>query len=512
MSRINTNVSSLIAQNVLGRNNASLGTALERLSTGLRVNRGKDDPAGLIASQALRSEQAGLNAAISNAERADQVVNIAEGGLNEVSGLLTELQGLLTQSANEAGLSLEEKEANQLQIDSILQTIDRVSGATDFQGAKLLNGTLDYQTTGVSGIVTDFEVRGAKLGTNNPTTTVNTVITQSAQQAGLFLSFGGALSFGGGGGQLVFEVAGSEGSREFSFDSGQTVAGVASAINSFSDVTGVSAAVSGTGVVLASNEFGSNEFVSVDVAADPGIDAGTTGIFTLSTTNFGEASTASEVEFASSVADNGVRDDGQDIAGTINGQVAVGNGRQLSVSSDFLDIAFTLDITGSQTLGAAEILTITDGGADFQLSSEVGIAGKVALGVGDISSRKLGQTEDPNSTGTFRFLDDLGSGKSFNVVDGDGLETAQKIVDAAIAQVSKTRGRLGAFQKNVVGSTQRNLTTGLENITAAESAIRDADFAAETAALTRNQVLVQASTNVLSIANQQPQNVLALLG
>ena len=512
MSRINTNVSSLIAQNVLGRNNKSLGTALERLSTGLRINRGKDDPAGLIASEALRSEKTGLNAAISNAERADQVVNIAEGGLNETSGLLTELQGLLTESANEAGLSVEEKEANQLQIDSILQTIDRVSNATDFQGSKLLNGTLDYQTSGVSAAVTDFQIRGAKLGTNNPSNTVNSVITQSAQQAGQFLSFGGALSFGGGGGELVFEVAGTQGNREFSFASGESVANVASAINSFSDVTGVSAAVSGTGVKLASTEFGSNEFVSVDVAADPGLDAASTGIFTLSATNFDQADTTSEVEFASSGADNGVRDEGQDIAGTINGQVGVGQGRQLSVSGDFLDVSFTLNTSTSQTLGSIEALTITGGGADFQLSSDVNINGKVALGIGDISSRKLGQTEDPDSAGTFRFLDDLGSGKAFNVVDGEGLETAQKIVESAIAEVSKTRGRLGAFQKNVVNSTQRNLSTGLENITAAESAIRDADFASETAALSRNQVLVQASTNVLSIANQQPQNALSLLG
>ena len=116
--------------------------SLERLSTGLRINRGKDDPAGLIASQRLDAEAKSLNQAIANANRADQVVNIAEGGLNEVSGLLTNLQGLLTSSASKAGLSKEEKDANQLQIDSILQTIDRVASATNFQGIKLLNGNL----------------------------------------------------------------------------------------------------------------------------------------------------------------------------------------------------------------------------------------------------------------------------------------------------------------------------------------------------------------------------------
>jgi len=144
MSRINTNVQSLIGQRVLGANNNTLNTSLERLSTGLRINRGKDDPAGLIASENLRAEKAAITSAISNAERADQVMNIAEGGLTEVSSLLTELESLVDSSANESGLSNEEKEANQLQIDSILQTVDRIANSTSFQGMKLLNGSFDY--------------------------------------------------------------------------------------------------------------------------------------------------------------------------------------------------------------------------------------------------------------------------------------------------------------------------------------------------------------------------------
>lgn len=501
MTRINTNVSSLIAQNVLGRNNKSLGVALERLSTGLRINRGKDDPAGLIASETLRSEKAGLSAAIGNAERSEQVVNIAEGGLQEVSNLLTELQGLITTSANSAGLSVEEKEANQLQIDSILQTIDRVSGATEFQGTKLLNGNYDYQTSAVASGVTDFEVRGAKLdGTND--LSVDAIVTLSAQQAGLYLSFGGALDLGSASDAFVFEVAGTLGSREFQFSSGATVAQITAAVNSFSDVTGVTASAGATGIKLKSEEFGSNEFVSVTVV-DAGSIAAGDGVHVLSSTDYDVIRTASPTAFSAST--NGIRDEGQDITGTINGLTAVGQGRSLSVNSDFLDVEFTLNTATSQALGAVAAFDITGGGADFQLASDVNIAGKVSLGIGDLSARKLGNSVDG-------FLDDLASGKSFNVVDGNNLDTAQSIVSDAINQVSSTRGRLGAFQKNVVGATQRSLGTALENITAAESVIRDADFAAETAALTRNQVLVQASTNVLSLANQQPQNVLGLLG
>ena len=105
MSRINTNVQSMVAERVLGGNKMSLNKSLERLSTGLRINRGSDDPAGLIASNNLANELKGLNSAIGNSERADQVVGIAEGGLQEVSGMLEDLQGLITSSASSAGLS-----------------------------------------------------------------------------------------------------------------------------------------------------------------------------------------------------------------------------------------------------------------------------------------------------------------------------------------------------------------------------------------------------------------------
>ena len=134
MSRINTNVSSLLAQRILGQNNQDLTKSLERLSTGLAINRGGDNPAGLIASENLRSELASIDAAIGNAERADQVVNIAEGGLQEINTMLLEVQSLVTSTANDAGLSKEERDANQLQIDSILQTIDRIATTTNFQG------------------------------------------------------------------------------------------------------------------------------------------------------------------------------------------------------------------------------------------------------------------------------------------------------------------------------------------------------------------------------------------
>ncbi len=506
MSRINTNVGTLIAQRVLGQNNLNLNTSLQRLATGLRINRGKDDPAGLIASENLRSELNATRSAISNAERADLVVNIAEGGLQEISGLLTELQGLVTSTANTAGLSAEEKEANQLQIDSILQTIDRISSSTNFQGVKLLNGTFDYETTNISTSVSDVTVNGAKF--NGSSLDVDVIVTQSAQQGKLALDFGGtAVDLGGASSAFTIEIAGALGSRELSFSSGTTASDVAAAINTFSDVTGVKATANSSGVVLNSIAYGSDAFVSVKVVEDGGIQGA--GIFKFEDDDANTAKSSAESTFAN--ATNGVKDSGQDLGANINGVAATSDGRTIRVNTDTLNIEMTLTATASQTLGSISALTISGGGADFQLASNVDISGKVSLGISEVAARKLGKTEDTDNLGTFFNLDDLGSGKTLNVVDGD-LENAQKVVEAAISEISSLRGRLGAFQKNVVGATIRSLGIAVENTAAADSVIRDADFAVETANLTRSQILSAAASNSLILANQQPQSVLQLLG
>lgn len=498
MSRINTNVQSLVGQRVLTQNNFGLNQSLERLSTGLRINRGKDDPAGLIASENLRAEKSALNAAIGNAERADQVANIAEGGLGEVSALLTELQGLVTNTANSAGLSDAEKKANQLQVDSILQTIDRIASSTSFQGKRLLNGSLDYTASAVNTNVTDFRINGAKL-TAGSNLAVQAIVTQSAQAAGVFLSTGGAINLQGAtGSSFTIEIGGSIGSRQLQFASGTSLANVVTSINTFKDVTGISATTSGTGIKLASSGFGSSEFVSVRVVT--AANAAGSGIFQLDSDNFG-ATTGSATAFAS--AGNGVSDKGQDVGATINGVAATSSGRNIRVNTDFLDVELTLSSSASQTRSAISAFTITGGGADFQLASRVDISGKVALGVRDISTRKLGNS-------TTGFLSSLANGNT-NALTGTNLTAAQKIVDEAIQQVSSTRGRLGAFQKNTVGATIRSLSVALENTSAAESSIRDADFAKETAQLTRSQILVQSSTRILALANQSPQAALSLL-
>lgn len=135
MSRINTNIQSLVARRVFDANNALVNRTLTRLSTGLRINTGKDDPSGLIASETLRSQKVAIQAATDNARRADTLLAVAEGGLQEVNSLLLELEDLVDRSASTGGLSSDETKANQLQIDSILQSINQVSSLRGRIGA-----------------------------------------------------------------------------------------------------------------------------------------------------------------------------------------------------------------------------------------------------------------------------------------------------------------------------------------------------------------------------------------
>ena len=509
MSRINSNTTSLTAQRVLSQNNQALTKSLERLSTGLRINRGGDDPAGLIVSERLRSEKTRLSAAIGNAERADQVVNIAESGLQEISSLLLEAQSLVSQNGNDAGLSADEKEANQLQVDQIISTIDRIASVTTFNGLKLLNGGFDFTTTGISSNVTDFEINGAKLE-DGTTLGVNVIVTQSAQHAGLFLSAGvNNINLSAAGNTFSIEVAGSKGTRQFSFGSGTSLASVESSINAFKTATGVSAHASGTGLVLKSDQFGSDEFVSVRVLTDGGINSvasgggATAGIYTLSAPNENAVVTTGSTAFAS--ATGPIRDDGQDIGAALNGVSARGKGLTVSIATDALDISISVDATTGTTPGSLNALTITGGGAKFNLGTEVTLANQVRLGLPNVAARNLGSS----ATG---FLNSIGSGGALSIVDSNNVDGAQEVVNKSIDQVSKLRGRLGAFQSNVVQSTVRSLSIAFENTTAAESLIRDTDFAKETTELTRSQILVSAASSALQLANVSSQSVLALIG
>ena len=575
MSRINTNVSSLIAQKTLGRSNAQLQQALSRLSSGLRINTGKDDPAGLIASENLRRD-------ITSVERANQLISTADAALGQISNLLTDIRGLVVEAANSGVLSDEQIAANQLQVDSSLEAIDRIAQVTTFQGRKLLDGSLDFTTSysaGASSVV-DLKIDQANLGTAgsinvsiditaaataaaitttvptsaaavaaevditfNDTSTLNvTAATAGAAANGIQINFvdtaavtagqavasydeeGGAINVyvngdtaagviatavdglaeftaaAGGGGtgfveandgygvlgtlasgtdavtglldDLVVRISGSTGSEVFAFGSGASGTAIRDAINLVSDATGVTAAYAGTTLTLNSSEYGSDALVDVEVISEGG--AGT---------------------FESGLSVN--RDTGSDIVATVNGYAASGDGNTLSINTATLDFSLTVS-DGSSTDVA---FSITGGGAVFQLGPNVVSNNQVRFGIESVNTGSLGGV----------------SGRLYELRSGNGKTLAEdatgaaNVVDEVITKVTQLRGRLGAFQRTTLETNIASLRDTVTNLTDAESSIRDADFAAETAQLTRAQILVQSGTAVLQIANQNPQNVLSLL-
>lgn len=702
MTRINTNVSSLVAQNRLQASNSDLNTALTRLSTGLRINSGGDDPAGLIASEALRSEITGLNKAISNTQRASQIISTADSALGQVSNLLNDVRGLVVEAANSGALSDDEIAANQLQIDSSLEAINRIAQTTTFQGRKLLDGGLSFQTeagSNFSSVVADLEIGQANLGSTD-SVSVDVAITSAAEQASVSvenipaavsasaatadltftettaavastLTFqlagedftltadtagaagddfsiivtsgstgagttvtksgdaytisldtddvtetadavaaafnayvdandddvtltttGGATNVisgtlaetslaggadaivntgtlnitadntgssssitsialtktdgtttptasfaagvltidvedtdnfnlqgvidaiaagtdftaeleaggdfaatdninpaitaaasanlvagvnasGGLAADVVFELQGSTGSEVFNVSGGSSIDDLVSQINLVTDATGISAAADGTTLQLTSSDYGSDALVDLRV-----IEEAATGTFT--------------TEIGSSV-----RDEGADISAKVNGLDASGSGNTLSINTTTLDLSITVEEGSSTDFD----FDITGGGAKFQLGSNVVGNQQARIGINSVNTARLG--------GTSGKLFQLASGGSASL--SNDASTAAKIVTEAIGQVTGLRGRLGAFQSTSLDSNLVSLNETKANLQEAESSIRDADFAEESAKLTRAQILVQSGTNVLSLANQNPQNVLALL-
>ena len=481
MSRINTNVTSLIAVNTLNKNNANLQTSLQRLSTGYRINSGKDDPAGLIASQSLAAEQQATTSAIGNAQRADNVIGTAEGSLGEISNLLVSLQGLVGSSANSAGLSQDEKDANQLQVDSILSTVNRISNSASFEGVKLLNGTYDYTTSGLSttSAFTSVSINSAKVGSS--TLAVSVGVITSAQTGQLnFLGSSTGLN-----GAAALSIAGNTGTVQLSFASSTKSSAIVASVNQFKDSTGVSATLSSDNksVKLASTGYGASQFLSVS-------------------SNNSTAFAAKDVTGVSTTTDYG-----RNATLTINGAAVQSDGLKVKVVTANFEADLTLNASINK-VGTAKTFGITGGGATFSLGAQVNSANQATIGLGNLNTGSIGKTV---SNGVNYTLADLASGKAAAVNSGDtGL--AQNIVNQAIKDVAGLRGRLGAFQKNVLGSTINSLNVALENVSSSQSAIQYTDFATETSNLTRNQILVQAAGSVLSQANQSPQSVLRLLG
>lgn len=467
MSRINTNIASLRAITSLATNQSSLELSLQRLSTGLQINSGKDAPAGLIASEKMRSEIAGISQAIDNSTRAGNVIDTAEGALNEVSAMLLQVQALTNQAANTGALSPDEIKANQLQVDSILNSINRISNTTQFNGLNLLNGGLDFTTSGLAGsAISVAQVNAAKIP-DNGTDNITVQVTGSARLGSI-----GVTSSGVGASTATIEITGNDGTQQLSFAASAHNSAIAVAINQVKNATGVSATMSGAALRLTSIAYGSQQFVSVKT-------------------------------IAGSITTTANKSVGADAKVNINGAEAQSDGLVASFRSGDTDMSLTLNPDFATRPGTSTNFYLTGGGAKFQLGSEVNPQGQYQIGISSVNTNSLGNS-------VVGFLASMQTGQENALTAGNTVQ-AQKIITEAIGQVATLRGRLGALQKDIISTNVNSLNIALENVTASESAIRDTDFASETAAMTRAQILVQANTSVLAQANTAPQAVLSLL-
>ncbi len=459
-----TNVNTLSLLNILNRTSNAQSTSLERLSTGFRINAGKDDPAGLIASRALDAELTSVNASIANNERTNAMLNVADGALGEVASLLSEIEALAVESANSSGITPDELAANQAQIDQAIAAIDRIIGTTEFNGQKLLDGSLSILTSGIDAT----KLSDVKVYSTDPDSSVSLTVDVSAAAsvANFSLATTSATS------DTSISVQGAEGSVVIDISAGENLSSIAAKINAATAQTGVAASASGATLRLLSSDYGSSAFVRVSVLSGDSTNM-------LSGNDYGRDATV-----------------------TVNGQSAAVDGLDVSYSANGVSASFSLtEDYNDGTVTGSESFTISGGGATFQLGTDSST--RETIGIDGLFTQQLGSS----LTG---YLSSLKGGSTNSLLNDPSQAAA--IARAAAGQVAKAQGRLGGFLKFQVGTALNQQNSAKESLTAALSTIRDVDYAVETAELNRQNVLLEMSTALLGVANQQSARVLSLLG
>ena len=469
---IANNSLSQTAQNNLNKTTRSYKSSLERLSSGLKVNRGADGPAALVISEKQRAQIAGLKAAIDNSEKATALVQTAEGALTEINSLLVKVRSLAIDSAN-AGVNDDDAlAANQAEIDNALETIDRIASNTQFGTKKLLNGE-----AGINGITSDTDI--TFLNATQQTEAGNySIDVTTAGERGTITA--GTAQTGGLNADENLVING----VNIELNENMTQAQVVDRINDFQAQTGVIADIEAGGATrLYTDSYGSD--ASVDVISDQAATANSSGFGLTAVTDIGENAV--------------VAIDGN--AYTAKGNVVTADaGAEKGITISIGEDTGTPDPT-STVSGTQGTVTISDSSLSFQIGPNANQSAKIAINKASAGSLGIGLAANQ-----FANLGEIKVGSAAQAND------ALAVVDDAIDSITNLRGELGAFQQNTLTATSNNLRVTLENTINAESVIRDTDFAQEISEFTKQQVLQQAGAAVLSSANQVPQLVLSLLG
>lgn len=490
--QINSNRNALSAHRNLVRNEAKLSKSMEKLSSGLKVNSAADGPATLVISEHMRAQISGVNQAIDNNEAAVSLVQTAEGALTEVNRLLIDIRQRAIHAANEGINNDAMLSADQSEIENALDAIDRIAQQTQFGQKRLLDGS---QT--ITGSATD--AIASKTGKK-----VLEFVRASAATLG---------SSGQGYDVVVSENA-TRAETKGQLTEEQVQAGMVLSIRADGKVATYTTTENDTvknaieGLTAGADRSGLN----ISIEHDVGI-ADKTGSFTIQNKGYGSDH---DLKVRSSAAGVFEREDGKptianeevsivgiDVRGTINGEAGVGQGQMLTgrkgnPNTSGLTVKINEDVALRRVIGQVKV---EQNSLKFQVGANQGQTISVAML--DTSSTQMARRVVNNSG--FSSLADI------DVRDGQGAQDTIVLVDKAIEELSKNRGELGAFQRNTLESNLSSLRITSENLTAAESTLRDADMALELTNFTKNQILAQAATAQLAQANALPQNVLTLL-
>lgn len=471
--RINTNVTAMTALRNLGNTSDDFNMSINKLSTGLRINSASDDPAGLIISEKFRAQIDGIGQAIKNSQDGINYAKTAEGALDEVNRLLRDARTIAVNSLNTGTLSSSQLAANQQQIASIQSSITRIAQNTQFGQKKLLDGSAGFQSTvtdltKVNTISINGTFGGGTVSSNS--TIVATVNTAAAQATLSSQAFAGSTTAVGQGAFTLNGVT-------FTTNATDQVNDVITKINAQTSSTNVTAkwdAVNAK-IVLTNNTFGSN--FKINLSDSNGVISGTKQFQSASGTDAVLTATIGSLSAVFTGGKNGA--DGL----TLNDA----DGNQIAVTAQ-----------GNASMSNVTIGEAITGNAQFQVGAFANQT--VNLSLGNFQSSQLG-------TGAV-----AGTNLSnIDVTTATGANSALQVIDAAIDQITKSRGNIGNFQRNVLESGVRSLGVAQENLSSAESNIRDVDVASEMTHFTKLQILQQAGMSVLSQANQAPNQVLALL-
>lgn len=491
-SRINHNISALNTHRYLNKNQASMAKTLEKLSSGQKINRAADSPASLVISEQMRAQVAGLSQAIDNSETAISLVQTTESNMAEINNMLVSMRQLAIHASNEGVNDQVMLEADQSEIDNILQTIDRISKQAQFGNKRLLDGSSGINGTATGKGLEFVNATSKTMGSHGSGFDVK--ITQLASKARIDGTATITPEIIAAGETLTVIEDGKI--AKYTTTADDTAETAVQNLRSEIDRQGLDLEIdlndNGTFGVT-HREYGSKSKFEVSSSSD-GILGGTGG----------EITTAMR---------------GNDIRGTINGESATGDAQVLTgvkgaKCTDGLSIRYAGTPGVAAESGDDKSFEIPAGGIsvgrvfvsqnslNFQTGANSGQT--VGISVKSMSTENLarGFTEE---TG-FKSLTDI------HVRDFESAQSALKLIDSAINQVTSARGELGAFQKNTLESNLSNLRVAHENLVSSESVIRDVDMAKEMAAFTRNQIMTEASTAMLAQANQTPQGVLRLLG